>query len=188
MKKHKKLILFIGIIMLIIISWIFVPARFAWRPSQMPDIVFVKITDYSEVAKENEALYKIAFYDKNGNYYTSENEYVCSLPFDELIKEYKAGNLNNRITFHTTCDVKQLLKLHRKLCRLSSNRMLKMITPEYSLDVCAVENEWYGIYYDKFNHVQGLLYHQTNDGVDLETNSKRADRIFYLYEFNLKKE
>ena len=108
-------------------------ARTADDPSQMPDIVFFNIIDYKESAPDREYESAMTFYDKNGNHYVTYaayGSYICDLKYEELISEYVAGNLNDKITFHTSCDVNELFENYRKLYELSKNKDYEILYPE----------------------------------------------------------
>lgn len=86
-------------------------------PSQMPDIVFFDIIDYKASAPDGEYESAMTFYDKNGNHYVTDaayGSYICGLKYEELISEYAAGNLDDKITLHTSCDVNELFENSRK--------------------------------------------------------------------------
>lgn len=149
--------------------------------SQMPDIVFLDCTDYSETAEAGDIQSAITFYDKNGNHYTSDDPYVCSLYYDELVKEYAAGNLKDKITFHTSCDVSELYENYKKLCEVSTNKDCEIIYPETFPEVLSNRIFWYGFYYDGSGELQVLKIHESGAGGHYETNDERANEIYNWY-------
>lgn len=153
-------------------------------PSQMPDIVFMNICDYTEISEEGDEQYAITFYDKNGNHYVSDDSYgsyICSLKYEELISEYAAGNLDDKITFHTTCDVNELFENYRKLCEVSKNEDYEILYPEAVPAVESIKIKWYGLYYDKKGELHTLQIHEKRYGEDFESNDERANEIYNWY-------
>lgn len=151
------------------------------EPSQMPDIVFMDIIDYTETAQEGDNQFAITFYDKNGNHYTSNDAYVCGLKYEELVTEYAAGNLKDKITFHTTCDVDELFENYQKLCEVSENKEFEIIYPEAIPTVQANRISWYGIYYDKDGEMQIQKIQESGAGGRYEANDEQANEIYNWY-------
>lgn len=181
MNKKRIWIIIVIIVLLLIIKICSKNYQTTYEPSQMPDIVFFNCIDYSETAEDGDVQSAITFYDKNGNHYTSEDSYVCSLNIDELVKEYAAGNLDDKIKFHTTCDVNELFENYQKLCELSKNEEFEIIYPEYGPDVLANRETWYGVYYDKAGRVQSILIHEKNAHGNHQANDERANEIYRWY-------
>lgn len=153
-------------------------------PSQMPDIVFFNIINYKASAPDGEYESAMTFYDKNGNHYVSDNSYgsyICGLKYEELISEYAAGNLDDKITFHTTCDVNELFENYQKLCELSHNKDYEILYPEAVPAVEANEEFWYGLYYDKAGELHAWKIHERGAGGDYEANDERANEIYNWY-------
>ncbi len=148
---------------------------------QMPDIVFYNYVDYLETAEEGGVQSAMTFYDKNGNHYTSTDPYVCSLYLDKLVKEYAEGTLDDKIEFHTICDVDELYENYEKLCEVSRNKELEIIYPEYGPTVLANRQTWYGAYYDAEGELQSILLHEKNAHGNHEANDERANEIYEWY-------
>lgn len=150
-------------------------------PSRMPEIVFLDRTDYSEVWEGDEIQRAITFYDKNGNHYVSENQYVCSLSVEELVREYAAGNLDDKIEYHTSCDVGELRKNYQKLYRLGKNKKLDIVHPEMMPDVQDINVNWYGIYYNRAGQLEVIHIHERTRDTHCYANDKRANEIYEWY-------
>ena len=161
-------------------------ARTINNPSEMPEIVFLNENDYRDVAEDGGKLCAITFYDKFGNHYISEDPYVCSLPYAELVKEYAAGNLDDKLEYLMSCDVDEIFENYKKLCQLSRSKTLVMDYPEQVTQEESYRRYWYGLYYDKNGEIQKILLHEYGMGTDYYTNDKRADEIYRSYERGFK--
>ena len=153
-------------------------------PSQMPDIVFMSIVDYTEIMQEGEMQYAITFYDKNGNHYVSDDSYgsyICGLQYEELVGQYAAGELDDKIILHTTCDVDELFENYKKLCEVSQNKDYEILYPEAVPAVESIKIKWYGLYYDKSGELHVLEIHEKQYGMDFEANDERANEIYDWY-------
>ena len=153
-------------------------------PSQMPEIVFMNINNYTEIAQEGEEQYAMTFYDKYGNHYVSGNsygDYICGLQYEELINQYAAGELDDKITLHTTCDVNELFESYQKLCEVSKNKEYEILYPESVPAVESIKIKWYGLYYDKNGELNMLEIHAKQYGWDFEANDERANEIYDWY-------
>lgn len=150
-------------------------------PSQMPGIVFVKTWQY----EPNYDWETIGFYDRNGQFYTSDNQEVCSMRLRELVRAYEAGELEGKIKRSwRTCDADELFENYRKLCEVSKNEAVKIVYPDVDVGMPAVLDdiiEWYGIYYDKGGELQAICIHRRNIR-DYDTNNEQANEIYAWYE------
>lgn len=150
--------------------------------SQMPDIVFLVTIDYVRQAAESQGERQIMFYDKNGTYYSSDDENVCNMDFKELVSEFSAGNLVENIEFHGNCEVEELFENYQKLCKVSEQKDLEL---RYPTEGPAVEEDvwtWYGLYFDSQGELNALVYHKKDAFGDHMTNSKTANEIYEWYE------
>ena len=193
MKNYAKRIISV-LCVLPAVSMIFVGCRYnhdesgsvhvADDPSQMPDIVFFNIIDYKASAPDGEYESAMTFYDKNGNHYVTNADYgsyICGLRYEELISEYATGNLDDKITLHTSCDVNELFENYQKLCALSQNKDCEIVYPEMIPAVEANEEFWYGFYYDGAGELHALKIHERGAGGDYEANDERANEIYDWY-------
>lgn len=149
-------------------------------PSKLPDIVFLNTIQYNETSLGNRPQYAIAFYDKNGIYYVSSDQTVCALDFDELVKEYAAGNLTDKIRAHISCDVLELTENYYKFYELSKDDF-QIIYPIEGPDVIANVECWYGLYYDSEDNIQALKIHEQNAHGDHFADDERANEIYSWY-------
>lgn len=143
----------------------------------MPDIVFMNTVDYND----NSNGHALTFYDKSGNYYTSDDEYVCTLSYKELINEYKAGSLNDKITFHTSCDVSGLYDNYKKLCNAVQSGDCSIVYPEIMPCVEDSIYRWYGIYYDKNGEPEITVIHKRECMTELESDNETVNEVYNWY-------
>lgn len=181
MSKRKKKQL-IALAIFLFVNWIITPARFAWFPSQMPDIIFKEFIDYSQIARSHEPQYGMAYYDKKGNYYLTKDPYVCSLSNEELVKEFREGKLDDKIECRASWNVFSLFINHNVVCWLSANRLLDIVSLEISYAVATERVTWYGLYYDKFGNVKSLAFHRKDEHLDQWANDFRANILYRWYE------
>lgn len=185
-KKKKKRIIIIVIALLIIVRICFMNYRLIINPAQMPDIVFLNIIDYTEVRDDVE--YGMTFYDKNGVHYTTRDSDVLGFDFDKLVRDYRAGKLEDKISYHMTCDVDELFENYQKLCTVSGNPLLEIEYPEVSPQVQAVKTTWYGLYYDMFGNVKSVVLHKEDAAGHHYTNNETANEIYEWYMGTFKKQ
>lgn len=186
MKKTRNIVISIVIIMIFLTGCGLwgdkTCARTIKNPSEMPEIVFVyHICHLSTANSRDDAKCSMAFYDKNGNYYVSENTKLCSLSAEELIKEYAEGNLNDQIELHMIGDAEEIFANYKKLCKVSKNNKFEMVYPEEGPESIEDEAQWYGIYYDKEGNVQTLIFHESDAHGSHYSNDERANEIYEWY-------
>lgn len=186
MVRKLKYIVVITIIMIILLT-VYQVRKKTWPPddpSQMPGIVFMFIQWVSPDYDRG----NIGFYDRNGQYYISEDQEVCSMRLEELIRAYEAGELEGRIIRSSTiCDADELFENYHKLCEVSKNEALEIV---YPLEVPAVVSDitdWYGIYYDEKGELQMLVIHRKEYDLYFDTNDKQANEIYEWYEGTFQK-
>lgn len=148
--------------------------------SKLPDIVFINTITYAETSNEEEPQLGITFYDKNGNHYVSTDAYVCSLDFQQLVQEYAAGKLSEKISYHTSCDIEELVENHDKLCKLSEDGV-EIVYPESGPDVLANYEVWYGLYYDQSGNIQALKIHEKDGHGDHYADDEQVNEIYEWY-------
>lgn len=184
--RNKNIIIYITILFMIFLTGCGLwgdktCARTINNPSEMPEIVFLNENDYRDVAEDGGKLCAITFYDKFGNHYISEDPYVCGLPYAEMVKEYAAGNLDDKIEYHMSCEVDEIFENYKKLCQLSRSKKLGMDYPEQVPQVETHRGYWYGLYYDKNGEIQTILLHEYGMGTDYYANDERANEIYEWY-------
>jgi len=148
--------------------------------SGLPDIVFVYDITYHDRYDDEAPKFTMGFYDKNGNYYTSTDEYVCTLRFEQLVQEYAEGKLSDKINLQTICNTEGLLENYNKLRKLNKDRF-GIVYPETVYDVITNTESWYGLYYDKDGNLQSLLLHQRDVLGEYYASDKRANEIYEWY-------
>lgn len=184
MKYRSKVVLTLIVIMITMLNGCSKDtARTIKDPVEMPDIVFLNYIHYYK----GDISTAMTFYDKNGNHYTTSDYSVCCLSFEQLVEEYAAGNLDDKIKFHTTCNVDELFENYQKLCQLSKNQELEIVRPGYGPDVEANREIWYGLYYDKDGNIQSLIIHEEDAHGDHMANDERANEIYEWYIGTFKK-
>lgn len=147
--------------------------------NDIPEILFLKQVNY-----ENENL--IAFYDKNGNYYSTDDKYVCSLSTSDLIKEYSAGNLKNKIKFVLSCDKNILLFNYNKLKKLSFEK-IEILYPNTCPQVEVPIYDWYYLYYDTKNQIKKVCIHRNDRCGDLNTNYVEVNEVYEWWSNSLER-
>lgn len=160
--------------------------REAEEASQLPEIVFMNTIRYVEAYSSEGPKSAMTFYDKNGNHYVSTDEYVCSLLFEQLVREYAEGKLSDKISFHTSCDVEELLENYNKLCQLVGDGF-EIVHPEMGPDVLANHEIWYGLYYDQEGNIQFVEIHERNEHGDHYADDERVNEIYEWYLSTFKK-
>ena len=148
--------------------------------SQLPDIVFMNTIMYAETSNDDEPESGITFYDKNGNHYISTDEYVCSLDFEQLVQEYAEGKLSEKICYHTTCEIEELVKNYDKLCKLSEDGF-EIVRPESGPDVLANYEVWYGLCYDQDGNLQVIKIHERDGHGDHYADDEQVNEIYEWY-------
>ena len=160
-------------------------ARTIYKLEDMPEIVFLCFSEDSEIVKEEDAAYKIIFYDNKGNIYFSDDPEVCLAGYKNMIKALPEGKYDEKITLIGTCKVNELFKNYRKLCKISRVENYEVIYPmEVGFDF-GPEMQWAGIYYSKGGELEYLTLHERADGGDYETNDERATEIYEWFEENI---
>ncbi len=189
MMKKLKYIVVITIIMIVLLT-MYGNRKKAWpptNPSQMPSIVFIVECDYSQILPSEQKPYAMHFYDKNGNYYGTDNWEIYKMSFEELVKAFENGELEDEITRSSqTCNVDELFVNYQKLCEVSKNKELKIVYPEAVPAVEASRICLYGLYYDEEGELQKLMIHE-NAETSFYTNDKQANEIYEWYEGTFQK-
>ena len=177
--KHKiSIIVLTAVVMLVILIGI-CNYRLVQESSKIPDIVFVEITNFTELGDGR--TYEMTFCDKNGKHYVSKDPFRLGFDFEVLIEDYRNGKLDGQITYDMTCDLDELVENYKKLCKVSRNRNLKINYPESAPAVQSIKTTWYGLYYDAFGNVQYVEIHKYDRAGSLYTNDENANEIYDWY-------
>jgi|GEM_PF-1439892 len=163
-------------------------AQTIYKPEDMPEIVFSCVTDYSEVAEKGDVIYEIVFFDNKGNIYFSNDQDVFESGYEDRIKAFKEGKYDNKMSLIGTCDVNELFKNYRKLCKISKMDNYKLIYPEEQITDPDVNIYWYGIYYNRTKEIEILTLHDRNTDGNHEANDERATQIYEWFEENISKD
>ena len=153
--------------------------------AEMPDIVFMKRTVYNEYEHDidyeaEQGRYMLAFFDKNGEYYTSTYNEIFLLSFEELVDRYRSGD--ERIVRHDIkCDVGELRDNFKKLLEVSANEDYELLYPRYLPTVEAGTASWYGLYYDNEGKISSVILQDCTNTVMVEANDERANNIYRWY-------
>lgn len=174
----KGLIIFLSVVMLtLFISIKFIDCNV--KQKKLPEILFLNSVRYN-MDKERRIT---IFYDKNGNCYSSRDKYVGALSTNDLIKEYKQGNLKNKIKFIGGRNKDELLANYMKLLKLNPKK-IKILPSQVCLDVEMPNYNWYFVYYDCKNQIKLTCIHRRNETGDLDTNYKEVNDIYKWLEVN----
>lgn len=155
--------------------------------SELPAIVFIVRTDISdtlgemsdeEIAQRGIAVESLAFYDKEGNYYSSRDPDVNAMDNKTLITEYEAGHLTEQLQYYTSCDADALADQYAKLLKIYRKGKLEIVYPHYLPAVQANFIAWYGFYYDRDGNIQSCTIHQNEKMTELYTNNDKVNEVY----------
>lgn len=147
---------------------------------QIPEIVFMCDIDYSEI-RDSGKLYATTFIDKNGNLYFTDDSYVCSLKYDELITEYAAGNLEGKIKLQTSCNADVIAEKYKELLEVAANKEYELMYPGTYPDVLDIRITWYGIFYDKKGVLDRIELHVRMSATSIDSNDETANELYRWY-------
>lgn len=102
--------------------------------SDMPDIVFKKCTiyQYEQHFIDDETAYALAFIDKNGDFYSSDNIEIYFLSNEELIEALRSGD--ERITKSSESrNTDELLENYKNCSRQPPTRIISWNIPRSCL-------------------------------------------------------
>ncbi len=146
-----------------------------------PEIVFMCMINYSQVASGGDTLYAITFFDKNGNQYSSEDASVYELGYEELVAEYAEGNLDGKVELFNTCDINSLMEKYETLEEIALNDEYEIVYPDYDLEVDSIIINWYGILYDRDGELICIKLHCKDGNGDHYSKDDRANEIYEWY-------
>ena len=135
---------------------------------EMPPIVFEACSH----DPERDQVFR-SFYDRSGMYYAAEGAEMCTMRLDDLIEAYENGALTEYQTGRT-CDVSELLEMHKLLVELTYEPDFGLDEPEALPAVEAPSTSWYGIYYDEDGSCRELQFHAHHNGIPVYGNDERA--------------
>lgn len=148
--------------------------------SDMPDIVFISRDVYQWYDQDGNRMRSMTFRDKNGDIYSTDNNDLCALPFDELIEKFISGD--ERFTkLELNCDISELEENYRKICDIADNAAYDLEYPEALPAVEADTEYWYGLYYDDAGELCYVLFHKNECMTDIYANDDRANEVYEWY-------
>ncbi len=143
-------------------------------PAEIPDIVFLRTFD----PNDDSGLYSCDFYDKNGDHYITTDPYVCGLTVREILTEYAAGELDDMITLHTSCDKEEMTENYVKMYRAARGGNCGLAYPNEVPTVEAERTFLYGIYYDESGEVKTLPIHAEEYLTQIYSADKRLNEVY----------
>lgn len=173
MVKKSRLILFL---VLFVLSFAGCSQKSDYE-EQLPEIVFICITDNSEISKEIEIQY--SFVDKNGNQYVTSDPVVTELGIEKFIEKYSKGDLDGKIELLKNFDSSLIEDNYKKIRKAALNEDVSLKNHDYYLDVQSVCIRWYGIIYGNDGNLEIITLHEQHSG---DTYSK-SDSVNSIYEW-----
>lgn len=143
-------------------------------PAEIPEIVFLRTYD----PNDGGGIYSRDFYDKNGDHYISTDPYVCGLAVRELLMEYGAGELDDKITLHTSCDKEELTENYVKMYRAAKGGNCGLAYPDAVPAVEAEKSFLYRIYFDESGEVRTLPIHAEEYLTQIYSADKRLNEVY----------
>lgn len=143
-------------------------------PAELPEIVFLRTCD----PNDDSGRCSLDFYDKNGDHYITTDPYVCGLPLGELLSEYGAGTLTDKITLHTSCDVGELTENYGKMYRAAKGGNCGLVYPDAVPAVEAERTFLYGIYFDESGEVQTVTIHAKEYLTPIYSADERLNEVW----------
>lgn len=146
---------------------------------KMPEIVFLKYTQYNKYASGNEG-YAVQFIDKESNVYymqdISEDSVSHSYGIMQIYEDFKSGKLDDKKS-EKSCDKSELDDNFSKLCEVCSDKDYSIVYPDSMPDVEYDSVAWYGCYYDKDGEFRIITLHKS-EGETLNSNNETANEIY----------
>lgn len=157
------------------------------QATEMPDIVFICRTNhyYEDNGNAEYGKYLVTFWDKNGDYYMTDYNSLCELPFDKLTEKFVAGD-EHFIELQQKCDVKELEENHRVICGLADNNDYGLKYPEVLPDVMDDRKGWYGLYYNAEGELCSVVIHSYECMTHIYANDERANNVYEWYMESIK--
>lgn len=145
---------------------------------KMPEIVFLKYTQYNKYASGNEG-YAVQFIDKDSNVYYMQDiseDSVSYYSITQIYEDFKSGKLDDK-KLEKSCDKSELDDNFSKLCEVCSDKDYSIVYPDSMPDVEYDSVAWYGCYYDKDGEFRIITLHKS-EGVPLDSNNETANEIY----------
>lgn len=145
----------------------------------MPDIVFVR-----RIYSSDYEFLDIAFTDRNGNHYVSNDKELGSLDFAELVDKYKSGGLDGKIMMTGYYDTDKLQKNYKKLCNAVRQDGCDIVYPDMLPEVETESYNWYGLYYDENGELKSQIIHVNECMTELYSANDTINEIYKWYNGN----
>lgn len=143
---------------------------------KMPEIVFLKYTQYNKYASGNEG-YQVYFIDNNGSvYYMQDIDSVSHYSITQIYEDFKSGKLDDKKS-EKSCDKSELDDNFSKLCEVCSDEDYSIVYPDSMPDVEYDYVTWYGCYYNKDGAFRIITLHKS-EGEPLNSNNETANEIY----------
>ena len=140
----------------------------------VPDITFISVK--SDNGEGDEDSLRVTFFDKEGNYYTSDNIDFCILSFEDKIEYFRSGGENIK-KLPQTCGKAEIEKQSRLLYGLKS----ELEYPEVMPAVEAGESSLYGLYYGDDGKLCTVTLHKNKCMTDIYSKDSTANEIYEWY-------
>lgn len=145
---------------------------------KMPEIVFLKYTQYNKYASGNEG-YAVQFIDKDGSVYYMQDiseDSVSYYSITQIYEDFKSGKLDDKKS-EKSCNKSELDDNFSKLCEVCSDKDYSIVYPDSMPDVEYDSVAWYGCYYDKDEKFRIITLHKS-EGETLNSNNDTANEIY----------
>lgn len=158
--------------------------------SETPGIVFLVRTNlYDSVQGEYVSVkkFRVGFYDRDGNFWLSDDPDVLDMNNETLIDEYEAGRLTDRIQLSAGCDADILAEQYTKMHDIYLKEQLELETAasgEVNLESLTRSSSdllcstWYGFYTDENGAMQYQIIHQKKPEGDFYTDNDTVNEIY----------
>ncbi len=150
----------------------------------LPAIVFLARYDISEIIDPEEAesqnipVTSLSFFDKNGDYYVSDDPSVNALDNFKLLAEYEKGSLSEKIRFVKSVGADFTAEQYKTLRKVCLKEDPEIVYPEYVPAVQAERSSWYGFYLGKSGELQTQIIHSKGNMTQFYTNSEKLNEVY----------
>lgn len=159
-------------------------SQYAQADLDIPEIVFVKSVDYSDV-RDTEPLVEYVFYDKNGDVFFTDDSEIASMTYAQILEKYQDGSISDKLTkVKTINDPEPLKKCINDLQAVLNNSEYQIIHPEYGPDVLSQTTWWQGLYYDENHELKSIILLMNDNFGDHVANDTRAGEIVEFLKSN----
>lgn len=147
---------------------------------KIPDIVFIYNKDiyYEDNDNSETGDYLVTFWDKNGNYYFTDYNTICELPFDKLIEKFNSGDKRIQYISKTLCtrEASEIKNQYEKICSVDGN--CKLEYPAEFPAVNADKETWYGLYYNNNGELCSVELHKRMYETDIFSDNDIINEVY----------